>query len=114
MHELSVCQALIVQVEAVARERGARSVSSVCVRLGPLSGVEPQLLEQAYPLASAGTMADSSRLHIEAAPLRVKCNACGAETDAQANDLTCKSCGDHHTRLLSGDELMLMSVQLVM
>lgn len=113
MHELSVCQALISQVEAVARERGARGVKSVRVCIGPLSGVEAPLLEQAYPLACAGTVAESSVLLIEAAPLRVKCATCGAETEAEPNKLNCGTCGDCHTRLLSGDELMLMSVELV-
>lgn len=113
MHELSVCQALIGQVESVARERGASVVKSVLVRLGPLSGVEAPLLEQAYPLASAGTVAESSKLLIEPAPIRVKCETCGAETEAAPNRLLCASCGDYHTRLLSGDEMMLMSVELV-
>lgn len=113
MHELSVCQALIGQVETVAQQRGARGVKSVLVRLGPLSGVEAPLLEQAYPLASAGTVAEASRLLIEAAPVRVKCENCGAETEAAPNRLLCASCGDYHTRLLSGDEMMLMSVELV-
>jgi hydrogenase nickel incorporation protein HypA/HybF len=113
VHELSVCQALIGQVETVARERGATVVKSVLVRLGPLSGVEAMLLEQAYPLASAGTLAEASRLLIEPAPVRVKCETCGAETEAQSNRLLCAACGDYHTRLLSGDELMLMSVELI-
>jgi len=113
VHELSVCQALISQVEAVARERGASGVNSVLVRLGPLSGVEAPLLEQAYPLACAGTVAEASRLLIEAAPVRVKCETCGAETEAAPNRLICATCGDYHTRLLSGDEMMLMSVELV-
>ncbi|MEJ5211584.1 MAG: hydrogenase maturation nickel metallochaperone HypA [Burkholderiales bacterium] len=113
MHELSVCQALIGQVEAVARGRGACRVKSVRVRLGPLSGVEAPLLQQAYPLASAGTLAEASQLVIEPAPVRVKCETCGAESEAKPNRLLCKRCGDYHTRLLSGDEMMLMSVELV-
>lgn len=113
MHELSVCQALIGQVEAVARQRGACQVKSVRVRLGPLSGVEATLLQQAYPLASAGTLAEASRLVIEPAPVRVKCETCGAESEAEPNRLLCARCGDYHTRLVSGDEMMLMSVELV-
>jgi len=113
VHELSVCQALIGQVETVAQERGARGVKSVLVRLGPLSGVEASLLEQAYPLARAGTIAEASRLLIEPAPIRIKCETCGAETEAAPNCLICATCGDYHTRLLSGDEMMLMSVELV-
>ncbi len=113
MHELSVCQALIGQVEDVARERGATGVKSVRLRIGPLSGVEAPLLEQAYPLACAGTVAESSGLVIELAPVRVQCETCGAETEAAPNRLICAICGDYHTRLLSGDEMILMSVELI-
>jgi hydrogenase nickel incorporation protein HypA/HybF len=113
VHELSVCQALIGQVETVARERGATAVKSVLVRLGPLSGVEAMLLQQAYPLASAGTVAEASRLLIEPAPIRVRCATCGAETEAEPNRLICATCGDYHTRLVSGDEMLLMSVELI-
>ena len=56
MHELAICQALIEQVERVARDNAARRILSITVSVGPLSGVEPQLLEHAYPLAAAGTV----------------------------------------------------------
>jgi hydrogenase nickel incorporation protein HypA/HybF len=112
MHELSVCQALIRQVEDIARQHQAEAVKSVNVRIGPLSGVEPDLLEQAYSLAVAGTVAEASRLVIEKLPIRVRCEKCGAETGAEPNKLICGVCGDWHTQLLSGDEMLLASVEL--
>ena len=48
MHELSICQALIGQVEKVARENHAQRVVSIVIAVGPLSGVEPGLLERAH------------------------------------------------------------------
>jgi hydrogenase nickel incorporation protein HypA/HybF len=112
MHELSVCQALIGQVEDIARQHQATAVTTVNVRIGPLSGVEPDLLEQAFPLASAGTVAEASQLVIEKLPIRVHCETCGAETAAEQNRLICGRCGDWHTRLVSGDEMLLASVEL--
>lgn len=114
MHELSVCQALVAEVESVARAHGAAAVKTVKLRVGPLSGVEPSLLEQAYPLACAGTLAERSVLAIELAPVRVCCEGCGAETDAAPARLLCGQCGDHRTRLVSGDEMVLMSVELAL
>ena len=112
MHELSVCQALIAQVETIVREHRATNVHRVTVRMGPLCGVEPELLRQAFPLASAGTAAQAAQLMIEQLPVRVRCESCGAQTDAQANRLVCGACGDWHTHLLSGDEMLLASVEL--
>ena len=112
MHELAICQALMNQVETIAMERNAVNVLSIVVGMGPLSGVEEQLLLHAYPVASAGTVAEGARLVIESLPLRVKCTQCGSESDALPNKLVCKQCGDWRTTLISGDELMLMRIEL--
>ncbi|MGD8937694.1 MAG: hydrogenase maturation nickel metallochaperone HypA [Thiogranum sp.] len=113
MHELAVCGALIEQVERVAREQQARSVELIGIAIGPLSGVEPQLLEQAYPLATAGTLAEGATLEIEDMPVRVHCKACGQDSDAAANRLVCAHCGNWRTSLLSGDELLLTRVEII-
>jgi hydrogenase nickel incorporation protein HypA/HybF len=113
MHELSVCQGMLGQVEAIARSRQASGVSRIRVRVGPLSGVEPLLLQQAFPLARAGTVAEHAELVIESLPVRVHCETCGSDSDAAPSRLLCGACGDWHTRLVSGDELLLASVELV-
>lgn len=113
MHELSVCQALLEQVQTVANSHGARAVSRIVLQIGPLAGVEPGLLKQAFPIARAGTVAATADLQIETLPIRVRCEQCGAETDAAVNHLVCGRCGDWHTQLLSGDELLLASVELL-
>ncbi len=112
MHELAICQALMNQVESIAAERNASSVVSIVVGMGPLSGVEAQLLKHAYPVASAGTVAEGAELVIENLPVRIKCTECGNESDALPNKLVCKVCGDWRTTLISGDELILMRVEL--
>ena len=112
MHELAICQSLMEQVESIAQERDARSVTSIVIGMGPLAGVEVQLLKNAYPIASAGTVAQDAELVIEHLPIKVRRMQCGSESDALPNKLTCKQCGDWRTTLISGDELMLMSVEL--
>jgi hydrogenase nickel incorporation protein HypA/HybF len=113
MHELAICQALINQVEDLAREQSARRVLSVVVGIGPLAGVEPQLLMQAYPVAAAGTVAEHSELSIEERPVQVHCDRCDKDSDASANRLVCAHCGDWRTTLISGDELILTQVEFV-
>lgn len=112
MHELAICQALIDQVESIARERHALRVLSIVVRIGPLAGVEPGLLRSAYALASAGTLAERASLVLEDCPVRVRCRTCGAESDATNNNLSCRACGHWQTEVLTGDELLLASLEL--
>jgi hydrogenase nickel incorporation protein HypA/HybF len=111
MHELAICNQLISQLEAISR-RHSGHVRQVYVGIGPLSGVEPRLLEDAYPLACAGTCAEGSQLDIQQVNVRVRCRSCGAESEAAPNRLLCAQCGDWHTDLLAGDELLLLRVEL--
>lgn len=112
MHELSLCQALLDQVEQIARDHGASRVERILLKIGPLSGIEATLLQHAYPLAATGTLAEQAELVIEAAPVRVRCNLCGAETEATPNRLLCGVCGSFKTRLIGGNELLLAHLEM--
>lgn len=112
MHELSVCLALVGQLEKIASERRARSVTRIALEIGPLSGVEPGLLKNAWPLAAAGSVAHGAELDISAAAIVVRCTECGQESDARANRLVCGHCGDWRTEIVHGDQMMLMRVEL--
>jgi len=112
MHELSICQALIKQVEEIAKNHNAQHVISISVQVGPLSGAEAPLLKRAYPLAAVGSLAEHAELLLETMPIRVRCNICHEESEASANRLLCGICGDFHTELISGDEMLLASIEL--
>jgi hydrogenase nickel incorporation protein HypA/HybF len=100
------------QLDELAEREDAQRITRVLLRIGPLSGVVPELLVHAFPLAAAGTCAQDARIDVEDAPVRVRCTACGEETDASASRLVCGACGDYRTRLAAGDELLLARVEL--
>ena len=112
MHELSVCLSLLQQMETIAEQRNASAVERVYLKIGPLSGIEPHLLRQAYPLAVAGTVAENAELVIEAADVVVTCTQCGSESKVLPNRLLCADCGDFRTRVISGDEMILQRLEL--
>ena len=112
MHELSICLALIKQVERVADQHGARRVERIVLQIGPLSGVEPALLRHAYPLAATGTVAEDAELEIETGPVVVQCTRCDSETEVLPNRLLCGQCGDFRTRVIRGEEMLLQSMDL--
>jgi len=112
MHELSVCQALLAQVKEIARAHGASGVRQIIVAVGPLSGIEPALLAGAFQLARAGSCAAGAQLRFEPAPVRVRCAECDAESACEVNRLLCGACGGYRTRVVSGDELLLLRVEL--
>jgi hydrogenase nickel incorporation protein HypA/HybF len=114
VHELSVCQHLLAQVADIAAVRGASTVRSITVELGPLCGVEPALLERAFQLARAGSCAAAAELEVQLTGIVVCCTLCGAETAAQPSRLVCGECGGYRTRLVSGDEMRLRAVELLL
>jgi hydrogenase nickel incorporation protein HypA/HybF len=112
LHELAICQALVQQLTAIASEHPGNDIHEVHLSIGPLSGVVPELLTDAFPIASAGTAADGARLNISESEIRVRCKTCGEESRASMNKLVCGCCGDWQTELVSGDELLLQRVEL--
>jgi hydrogenase nickel incorporation protein HypA/HybF len=113
MHELAVCQALMDQVDSVARDESAARIISIHLGIGPLSGVEPGLLSQAFPIASAGSLAADAELVITALPVVVHCQECGCESEVQPTRLLCSHCGAWQTTLISGDEMLLERVEVI-
>jgi len=111
MHELSVCIALLEQVERVAQERASAEVAQIVIKLGPLSGIEPQLLRRSYPIAAKGTVAENADLRIDTIEVVVQCTQCNCQSVAAPNRLLCGECGDFRTRIVSGDEMILQSVE---
>jgi len=112
MHEFSVCRALIRQLESIAEYHNAQAVKQITLQIGPLSGVKIPLVEQAFPFASADTLAQNAALIIEPAPVIIRCRVCGGQEETQPNRLLCKACGSFETDLISGDEMMLMHLKM--
>jgi hydrogenase nickel incorporation protein HypA/HybF len=110
MHEYSIATALIERVEVEADKHGARAVRRVTVRLGELSGVEPELLSTAFELARESTCCSSAALEVDYVKARWACPNCELEVDPKVA-LQCASCGGA-ARLVSGEELDLCSLEL--
>lgn len=100
------------QIESIASDNQATRVASITLGIGPLSGIEGRLLKHAFPVASAGSVAEGATLLIRTTPVRVKCSSCNRESAAKPNRLVCGYCNDWRTELVSGDELLLIQVEL--
>ncbi|MCW9013513.1 MAG: hydrogenase maturation nickel metallochaperone HypA [Gammaproteobacteria bacterium] len=112
MHELSVCQSIVDQVVAIANNNHAQAICKIDLAIGPLAGIDIQLLEHAFPVASAGTLAEHAALATQQLPIKISCQSCKRESEARANHLVCSHCGDWHTTIISGDEMLITSVEL--
>ncbi len=113
MHELSIAQALIEKIIALAREQGAESVSEVHVEVGALSGVNPEALEMAFPVAAEETAAKDAKLVIQKVSAAGKCASCGNQYDFEPLAPVCSRCGSAELEIKEGRQLLLKRVELV-
>jgi hydrogenase nickel incorporation protein HypA/HybF len=112
VHELSICQALLQQVAAIAVAHRAQRVTAIRLGVGALAGVEPALLERAFTLARAGTLAAAADLIITTTAVAVSCRSCGRTAEVAVNRLSCPACGAIDVRVTRGEELILESLEL--
>jgi hydrogenase nickel incorporation protein HypA/HybF len=110
MHELAICESVLRQVLAVASSRNLRHVAWIKLRIGPLAGVEPDLVRLAFPIVAAGTTCAHAALEIELAPVEVRCQICDSTSDVPPNRLLCATCGTWRVKVVSGDEMLLAQV----
>jgi hydrogenase nickel incorporation protein HypA/HybF len=112
VHELAICQGILSQVGTIANEQGASRVDHIIVSVGPLSGIEPPLLDRAFEVARCGTVAGEATLEIRNSALVITCRQCGNENETEANRLLCSACGSWQVNVKQGDEMLLLRVEL--
>ncbi|MDD3466998.1 MAG: hydrogenase/urease nickel incorporation protein HypA [Campylobacterales bacterium] len=112
MHEYSIVQNLIDLCEQNAEQNGASKVHKVVVGIGKLSSVEPELLKTAFDTFKLDTIAKDAELVIDRIGLSSKCSDCGCEFEPSLDNFLCAKCGSSNTRLISGDELLLLSLEI--
>lgn len=111
MHELSIAQMILHEVEAVAREHPGLRVREVRLRLGALRAIEPASLAYCYSASASGTPAEGSTLVVESAPPAARCRACGTRFSVERFVFICPSCGGGDCATESGEELLLESIE---
>ncbi len=108
MHERSLIRSLLEHVAQIQNLHEGATVSEITVELGPLSGVEPELLRSAY-----GAIADSNtKLIIHEVPLEVRCLACESCSSMLRFQSICPLCQSTELQIIGGDAFRLLHVTL--
>lgn len=109
MHEMSICEAITVKV----RQRAAgRPVARVVIRVGHFRQVVPDALEFCWTILTDATGLEGCKLDIEQVEATVVCGECAAETTLDVPILMCGSCGSNNVKLVTGEELMVVSLEM--
>lgn len=111
MHEFSIVSALLDMCEDNARKNDATKVTKVIVKIGKLSGVEPQLLRTAFDTFKEKTMCDGAEFILNIQELVVKCLTCNNESTLDKNVFSCPLCGGE-VKVIDGEDMYLMSLEM--
>ena len=120
MHELAVAEAIVAAAE---RHAEGRPVSVVRVRVGRLRQLVPEYLSFHFEVASKETQCEGAALEWERVPSLLRCEDCRAEWDPappparEGEELVvrfrCPACQGADNRVISGDELIVESIDIV-
>jgi hydrogenase nickel incorporation protein HypA/HybF len=104
---------LLEGVESTAREQGIERIIAVHVRIGALSGIVRDALAFSWDVVTADTIAQGSRLEVEAVPLAVYCAVCdGERAPAPGYGLLCPECATVSPRVVRGREMQLVAMEV--
>lgn len=112
MHEFSLVECLLDEVVPAIAAEGDVILREVHVECGPLSGVDPVLMETAFDVLAPERIGADCRLVIEPVPLGAECEACGRHFEPTLFDFRCAVCASEKTRVTQGDALILKRIVL--
>ena len=113
MHELSIVDALIEQVEKEVERSGHRGpVTGVEVAIGRLSGVNTDSFRFAFEMLAPGTLLEAAQIRIAEPHATCRCQGCGVATEVEELMVQCPECGSGDVFLEGGRDLWLQSIEL--
>ncbi|MDR3307667.1 MAG: hydrogenase maturation nickel metallochaperone HypA [Coriobacteriales bacterium] len=112
MHEFSLMQSVLEQVDAAAKEAGAQRVTSVRLVIGDMAEVVGDAMEFAFEALTPSTLSEGAQLVITTVRPRSRCTACEHEFEHDRYHWSCPVCDSLATELLAGRELYIDSIEV--
>jgi len=112
MHEYSIVQSLLESCEEHAKQNDADEVTKVIIKVGVLSGVEPDLLQTAFDTFKEKTICDKAEFIINIQKVLIKCNDCNTQSTLEKHEFDCPSCKSVNIEVLDGEDMYLMSLEM--
>ena len=111
MHEYSIVQSLLESCEEHAKSNDAKKVTKVVVKIGVLSGVEPELLQTAFDTFKEQKVCNDAQFIINVQQIEILCNKCNSSSTLQKNEFACPKCESVDLKVTDGEDMYLMSLE---
>lgn len=113
MHEMSICEGLLMAVQDAARTEGFTRVTRLRLEIGRFAGVEPDALRFGFDVVMKGSPAEDAELVLIEEPGAAWCFDC-AETVPIADRLDpCPGCGGVRLRPTAGMDMRIKDMEVI-
>ncbi|HQF87198.1 MAG TPA: hydrogenase maturation nickel metallochaperone HypA [Acidobacteriota bacterium] len=113
MHEVSLAQDILAIIMASLKNRTFEKVVAVNLKIGPVSGVDPEALRFALAVVTENTPLAGADFRIETPPLRLECRDCRQQFAVADFAFSCPACGSNRIQLLAGDEMEVVNLEVL-
>ena len=112
MHELAITEGIMEAAVPAAKEAGAKRILEIRLKIGELSGVMPECIQEYFNIVSQGTIAEGARLKVEKIPVSIKCPDCGFEGTIDRKKIRCPECAGINFKITAGREYFVDSLEV--
>jgi hydrogenase nickel incorporation protein HypA/HybF len=116
MHELSVVDSILKVVLKHAAINGVEKVVGVELRIGELSDLADEWVQQYFDYLSKDTIAAGATIKIERSPVIFRCENCGEDFSVPVREtrkFVCPACGGKKVTLVSGREFYIKNIEVI-
>lgn len=112
MHELAITEGIMEAAIPEAEKHGAKKILEIRLKIGELSGVIPECIQEYFSIVSQGTIAEGAAIRVEKIPITVRCRSCGKESVLERRRIRCPHCDSADIELISGREYYVDSLEV--
>ena len=114
MHEISLVRNVFRSLEDQFSSEELGNIKTIHLKVGLLSNVEPQLLQNAYDAVTATDQPAFKEvpLEVELVPIEVSCPSCGRNSMVKNYHFICGHCQTPTNNIVRGTELLISGVDM--
>ena len=112
VHEVGIIQSVLEIAESQARLNGATRILEIRMRVGRMTGIEPEAIEHAFAVLRDGTLAAGAVLTVEYVPGVFWCATCSVEFESDDLIGGCPTCREPSFDLRRGREMAVESLEV--
>lgn len=112
MHELSIAESIIEQIEGNALTHKFKKVTKITLEIGVLAGIEKSALLFCFDAAAKNSLAEGAELVIRDKLAKGTCRHCHQQVSTSNWYEPCPHCGQMEIDITEGQQMIIKSLQV--